>query len=184
VSAAALRRGLHSATVALVVMPRLTTGPALRVVTLVLFAVAALAEGARLASPSLARWAARVVPVYRPDESRRPSGAFWLAAGYGIAAWLPGVTPVAAAAGIAVAALADPAAAWVGSMFARSPGKSWVGSSAAFAVAWLALMLLGLPLGEASIGALVGALAERVPGPVNDNLVIAPAVALAVLALA
>lgn len=175
-SGATLRRVLHASTAALAFLPRVLSWPDARLVIGGLAAVAALFELLRLGVPAFARGVTAVLPVFRPAESRRPSGGLWLAIGYAGAAWLPGATPLAVAAGIAVGALADPAASAVGSWLSRSPGKSWSGTFAAAAVAYLALAFLGLPLEVAVPAAVLAAVVERVPPPLDDNLFVAPAV--------
>lgn len=182
-SGAALRRALHASTAALVLLPNITTWTNFRLIVGALFAVAAVIELARLKAPAFARWLARAVPVYRSAEAHRPSGGFWLAMGYALAVAIP-APPAAATAGIVVAALADPAGSLVGSTFSRAPGKSWIGSFTIAGVAWLVLSALALPVDTAVSGALLAALVERVPPPLDDNLFIAPAVTLAALALA
>jgi dolichol kinase len=165
-------------------LPRVLPWSAVQILLSILCIVAAITETIRLSSPAAHRVIARLVPVYRDSEARRVSGAFWLAAGYAVTVWIPWVGPPAATAGVAVAALADPAASLVGSSFSRMPGKSWIGSAAAMAIAALVLAALALPLKTIAIAAVVAAAAERVPAPLDDNILIAPSVAWVVAALA
>lgn len=180
----ALRRALHAATAALALLPALVSWPAFRFTITSLFVVAAVVEAVRLRLPAVGLRLAAFVPVYRLTESNRLSGGFWLAAGYAIAAWLPASSPAPAIAGIAVAALADPGASLVGSTLARSSGKSWAGGAAALGIAAAALFVVGLPLRTVVAGAVVGAAVERWSAPLDDNLVLAPAVTLLVILLA
>ena len=134
-------------------------------------------EMLRLQRRSVRDALAKAVPVFRPDEAGRASGAFWLLVGYAAASWIPVPGPTS---GILAAALADPAASMVGSRWGRGARKSWVGTVAAWVVAAMALTAIGLPLGVALVGAFVAAGLERWPGPFDDNLLIAPGVAASV----
>jgi dolichol kinase len=171
--APALRRSLHAATAALALL-WLVSPAALRLATLGV-ALAALAfEGGRLGIPGFHRWIWTRLPVFRPHEASRLSGAAWLAVGYAVAAWLPAPGPVA---GILAGALADPAAAWVGGTWGRGRRKSWPGTAAAGVVAAAAGAVAGLTVPGALVAGLVGAALERWPGPFDDNLLLAPGVA-------
>jgi len=183
VSGAPLRRALHGSTAALVLLPQFMPWPTFRLIVVALFLAAAFVELARLRGPAFARWLSRLITVYRSAEARRLSGGFWLAVGYALAVAIP-APPAAVTAGIAVAALADPAGSLIGSTFSRAPGKSWIGSFTVATVAWLVLSVLSLPVGTAVAGALLAAVVERVPAPLDDNLFIAPVVTLAAFALA
>jgi len=138
-------------------------------------AVAAAGETARLLSPRAAAALTRVAAgAFRPAEARAPSGAAMLALGYALAWWL--FPPAAAEAAIVVTALADPAAALVGSRFGRGAPKSVAGSLACACVAALVLAAFGFgpgPLVAASVGA---AIAERAPWRGVDNLAVPLAV--------
>lgn len=169
------------ATAAVLLLVPLGSWTVLRAVLLFGAAVAVGLEVARLRSFRVRDWLARVAPVFRPEEADRPSGAMWLAVGYGIAVLLP---PPAPAMGILVGAIADPVASWIGSAGRNTPGKTLRGSGAHFAVALGLLVLAGLPWGRAAIAAAVGTVLERCSGSVNDNVVVAPGVAAAVTLLA
>jgi dolichol kinase len=184
VSGPALRRVLHATTTALVLLPGFLGWPAFRFIVTALFALAALLEAARLRVPAAGRRIAAIVPVYRPTEATRVSGGFWLAAGYVVAVWLPATSPAPAIAGIAVAALGDPAASLVGAALRRPPGKSWAGSGAVLAIAGGVLFAVGQPVRIVIAGALTAAAVERWSGALDDNLLLAPAVTLLVIALA
>ena len=181
---APLRRVLHASTAALAFLPQVISWSDARLVLGALAIAAVLFELLRLSIPGFGRWLAAFLPVFRAAEAGRPSGGLWLAVGYAGAAWLPDATPMSAAAGIAVAALADPAAAAAGSWLARGPGKSWAGTLAAAAVAYLVLALLGLPVQTTVVAAVAAAVVERVPPPLDDNLFIAPTVTGIVILLA
>ncbi len=176
-SAEALRRTLHGSTVFVLLLVPLASWQVFRVVLLGGCAVVVATEVARLAPGAFGRWLARRLPVYRSSEARRLSGGAWLAVGYVLIAWMPAPHP---AAGLAVAALADPAASVVGSRWGRGDGKSPAGSVAHLGVALVALGVLGLPWPAAVVGALVGTVLERWPGPLNDNLLVAPGVSTTV----
>lgn len=176
------RRALHVASGLLGVGAALLSHP---VVTLLLAGLVALAlalEGLRLATvPGRAAIHGRFGSLFRAAESRRLSGATLLVASY-FAAWL--LFPAAAAArAMVVTALADPAAAAVGSRFSGRLGrKSVSGSAAALGVALAALLLWPTAPLPALAAAVTAAAAERVPGPGLDN-VLMPLATAGVLAL-
>jgi dolichol kinase len=131
---------LHAASAALALLA-LVSLPTLRFGALGV-AVAALAfEAARLRMPGFSQWMAARIPVFRPREATRMSGAAWLAVGYALAAWLPPPGPVA---GILAGALADPAASWVGGKWGGGRKKSWPGTIAAGTVTAVAFHFPGL----------------------------------------
>jgi dolichol kinase len=175
-----LRPLLHAAT-ALLLLTLLQSWQALRS-TLVLAGLLAVAfETVRLSRADVRDLAARWVPVYRPEEAGRPSGAVWLFIGYALAAWMPVPAPAAA---VLAGALADPAAALVGGRFGHGRPKSWPGTAAALTMAAGALLVLGLPPLAVAGGGLAAAALERWSGPINDNLLVAPGVGLVVWWLA
>jgi dolichol kinase len=180
VSPVALRRLLHVASAA-VLLPALRSSAMLRLGLLWVAVLAVLVEFARLASPRAEQWLATHLPVYRAQEARRASGALWLAFGYVIAGWLPMPAPVA---GILAGAVADPAASWVGARWGKGARKSWAGSSAAFLVTVAAAMAVGAAPVAGVVAGLVGAALERWSGPFDDNLLVAPGVAVTVALLA
>jgi dolichol kinase len=180
VKAGQLRPLLH-ATTAFLLLTLLQSWQALRAALVMVGLLAVVFEALRLSRPGVRDLAARWVPVFRPQEARRPSGAAWLFVGYALAAWMPAPAPVAA---VLAGALADPAAALMGGRFGRGRPKSWPGSAAALAIAVLALWLAGIPPLAAAAGGLAAAALERWSGPVNDNLVVAPGVGLVVWWLA
>ncbi len=175
-----LRRALHASTAVLAVLG-LTSLGSLRAVTVCLAAAGVLVESLRLRIPAVRRSLERLVPVYRDRERTRPSGAMWLAVGYAIVVWLP---PPAGVAGLLVGALADPAGALVGSRFGRGARKSMVGSAAVALTAAGAVLVLGLPLRAAVLAGVAAAAAERWSGPLDDNLLVAPAAGLVVALVA
>jgi dolichol kinase len=151
----------------------------LRVVLACAAVLAALVEAVRLRAPGVAGLLRTVVPVYRPRERTRPSGAMWLAVGYALAAF---ADPPAPAAGILVAACADPAAALAGSWRAQgsATGKTIEGTAAHWLVAAVVLGILGWSWGVVVIGASVATAVERWPLGLDDNLLVPLATTLAV----
>ena len=135
-------------------------------------------DSVRLMKPAFGGFVTRLVPVFRTSESSKLSGASWLSIGYARAAWLP---HPAATAGILAGAFADPAASWAGSTVAEpSRKKTWIGSGAAALVAALVLLSTGISLVAVVGGAAAAMALERWSGPFDDNLVVAPGVALVV----
>ena len=181
VTGAALRRFLHASTSSILLVGLWGDWETFRLAVHALLGIAVVGEGLRLGHAGFRGAIARAFPVFRPEESRRPSGAFWLVAGYAAASWVP--FP-GAAAGVLAAAFADPAASIVGTRWGGGMAggggtrKSWVGSAAAWAAAAAVLMSLRLPMQAALAGAFAAAAAERIPRPFDDNLVVAPAVAV------
>ncbi len=147
-----------------------------------LLAVAVAAEAARLLSPrARAGLGGLAGDLFRPAEADRPSGASALALGYALTWWL--FPPATAGAAIVVAAVADPAAALVGSRFGGTSPKSLPGSLACMAAAALVLAAYRMPamlIAFASVGA---ALAERAPWRGSDNVIV-PLTVAALLGLA
>jgi dolichol kinase len=175
---AAMRRVLHASSSALLLLLYVSSVEMLRFTLLGGAIAAILLDSMRVTRPAFGALIRRIIPVFRESESTRLSGATWLCIGYAIAVWFP---QPAATAGVLTAALADPAASCAGSMLADpSKKKTWAGSSAAALVSVAVLMLLGLPLLAVAIGALTAMALERWPGPLNDNLVVAPGVAVVV----
>lgn len=175
-----LRRALHAASAAVALLV-LVSPAALRLGTAYLAASMLALEIARLRSDAVAGALARWIPVYREREHRRPSGAMWLLAAYAVCAWLPAPASVA---GILAGGLADPAGAAVGSRFGGGARKSLAGSGAVAAVGILVIRLAGVPWPAAAAAGLAAAVAERVSGPLDDNLVVAPVAGIVAAALA
>ncbi len=141
-----------------------------------LVVVAAAAETARLRSVRARAALERLGGgLFRPEEARRPSGATTLVLGYALAWWL--FRPEAAEAAIVVAAVADPAAALVGSRFGRGAAKSAAGTAACAGAAALVLAALGVPAALIAVAAVGAAAAERVPWRGADNVAVPVAVA-------
>jgi len=178
----ALRRLVHASSALPLLLVPVAGWSVLAFVVSVAVVVGWMLETARIMDPRVHGYLSRLVPVFRAAEMKRPCGAAWLGAGYLFAVWFPSPAPAAA---ILVVALADPAASLVGSRFSPAPvgAKTLAGSAAHFAVACAVLAALAYPwwlvLGVAT---LVTAL-ERWSAPLNDNLVVPPAVALAVTLL-
>lgn len=179
-SGPALRRVLHAASAAVALLI-LISPAALRLGTAALALTMLALEVARLRSAAVGRALARLVPVYRDRERRRPSGALWLLVAYAACAWFP---HLAALAGILAGGLADPAGAAVGTRFGRGAGKSVPGSAAVVAVAILVTRAVGAPWPTAVAAGVAAGIAERWSGPLDDNLVVAPVAAAVVAALA
>ena len=176
-SGASLRRLIHAATASVVLLIPLASLTVLRGVV-VAVAIAVLAgDLTRLRTPPFGAWIGRRIPVFRSDEAKQLSGATWLWVGYAIAVWLP---ERAAAAAILVGALADPAASLVGERFGRSDRKTLVGSGAFLLVAASLVFAVGVGWRAALLAGVLGALLERWPGRLDDNVLVAPVVALAV----
>lgn len=178
------RKAIHMATAVVPVAYAAGISRALIVAGCVgLAGVAIAVEFARRMSPAAAaRFTAWTGPLLRPHEAAGGlAGATWLFVAYAVVAWS---TPaaVAVAAMWAVAA-GDGAAAVVGRLVGRTRlpgGKTLEGSAAMWlmtaAGAWgLAHWPLGLALGLGG----VAALAELPDRPLNDNLRVALAVAVA-----
>jgi dolichol kinase len=180
VTGTGLRRAIHAAS-ASVLLIGLSSWTTLRVATMLLAAGALVFELARLRVPAFQQVVAAALPVYRPHEVAHPSGALWLALGYAVAAWFPAP---AATAGILAAALADPAASLVGGRWGRGSPKSWAGTGTVLLIVTVAAAVVGVRFPAAVAVGAVGGAVERWSGPLDDNLVIAPAVAAAVALLA
>ncbi|MGD8726119.1 MAG: hypothetical protein PVH40_00670 [Gemmatimonadales bacterium] len=172
-----LRRVLHMGSAACLLCVPFGSWGTFRAIVIAGAVLAVGFEAVRLNVPSVHAWLERWVPVFRQAEARRPSGAMWLAVGYATAALFPEPGP---AAGVLVAAFADPAASWVGGTGSRSGGKTWRGTVVHLGVALAVLLLAGLPLERVVMASVVGTALERWPGPFNDNLIVAPAVAASV----
>jgi len=178
VTAPSLRRLLHAATGATLLLAPLFSWEFLRAVFVAVAVLAVVAEAIRLRAPRVRALLASRVPVFRDREATRPSGAMWLAVGYALASLTPSPGPTA---GILVGALADPAAAWVGSRWGRAGRKTVLGSATHFVIA---LALVSATTGEwpvAVAAAVVATALERWPLGLDDNLLVAPATALTVV---
>ena len=176
-SNSAVRRAIHVSTAAIVWIGGTVGWDDLKVWITGLAAAGVLFEIVRIRVPRLGDLLARAVPAFRPEESRRPSGAFWLLVGFAAAAWVPVPGP---AAGVLVGAVADPAASIVGGRWGGGVPKSWIGTAAALVAAAALLAALGLSFESVMAGSLAAAALERWSRPVDDNLVIAPGVAAVV----
>jgi dolichol kinase len=168
---------MHVGTAAVLLAVPLASWTTLRFVLAVLVVTGIAVDFARIKFPVFGAVVQRWFPVLREKEQMRLSGATWLWMGYALAGCFP---PTAPAAGILVGAVADPAGSLVGS-WGREPGRKTVrGSITVLVVAAGLLLLLGFPVVTAAVGSLVAAVLERWSRPLNDNLVVAPAVALGV----
>ena len=139
---------------------------------------------ARWTDTPASRWLRRTLHmVLRPHERRRFSGgSYILAAGTLCAVLYP--RPVAVAALICII-VGDTAAVFVGRAFGRIRigHKTLEGSLAFFATSILCILWIpGLPLSAKVVGALVAALVEALPIPVDDNLTVPLAAGVAMMA--
>jgi dolichol kinase len=180
VSSGSVRRTLHAATTAVAFLA-LVSPTALRFGTAYLAATALVLEVVRLRFPAVAGLLARIVPVYREHERRRPSGALWLMLGYAVCAWFPGPGAIA---GVLAGGLADPAGAIVGTRYGRGAAKSGPGSAAVAGTTMVAAAAVGVPWTVALLAGLAAAAVERWPGPLDDNLLVGPVTAAVVSLLA
>lgn len=174
------RRALHAASVVIAPVAARLPPPVTSYGLAALVLLAVGLETARLAARERRGLVERFAgPLFRPAESGAVSGASTLALGYALAWWLfPGP---AAARAIAVAAIADPVAAAIGTHFAPgSERKTWIGSAAFALAAGVTLLLAGVPPASAAAASAVSALAERVPWRTTDNVAV-PVLTAAVL---
>lgn len=185
-----LRKALHlgTATLPLTWSAGLITTSQLRLLLASAVAVALAVEAARRASPSVARgFEASVGGLLRGHEQAAITGATWLAIAMAGVVWL--APERAALAALWAAAVGDASAAlvgrWIGARRAAPTGqKSWQGSlaallSTAVGGAWLA----GATWPQALLLGGAAALAEYPRRPLDDNLRVATAVAIAATAL-
>jgi dolichol kinase len=136
-----------------------------------LAALALVLEMGRRVAPAVRRGVDAIGgPLFRPEEARGVSGPTTLAWGYAVSWWL--FAPAVAATAIAVAALADPAAALAGRRFGRGAPKSLAGSAACAVVSAAVLLVAGAAAPAVVAGALVAAIAERAPWPGADNVLV------------
>lgn len=144
--------------------------------------IALAVESLRFLWPAFSRtFDSAFATLLRPGERSALTGATWLAIAMALVVWL--APPNAAIAALWAAAVGDAAAAVVGRSVGRTKtagGKTLAGSIAAvvattLGVLWLTPASLGVAL---ALGA-VAAAAERPAVPVDDNLRVALAVALA-----
>lgn len=150
--------------------------------------VALVAEWARRAWPSVESLFERMVgPMFREHERRAITGATWL-----VLVSTSAVAVLPARPAIAVlwcTTVADPTAGLVGrawrSHTRSGTGKTVAGSLACAVVAFTGLSLLAdFTSGPALAIALAAALAERFPGPFDDNVTIGVGAALLASAVA
>lgn len=157
-----------------------------------LTAAAVVALGIEALRARSARFAATfralVGPLLRHHESTRLTGATWLALAMAGVVWA--APQPAALAALWAAAVGDATAALAGRTFASWRGasphgsKSLVGSlAAALSTALGCRWLVAVPWPAALALGVVAALAERPRRPLDDNLRVAVAVALAAVAL-
>ncbi|MEX0692180.1 MAG: hypothetical protein WD043_10105 [Gemmatimonadales bacterium] len=176
-----LRRALHAAS-PLVILPALWwSWDPVRRLLIVLAAGALVTEIIRLKVPAARAFWQRALPVWRPHEAEQFSGALWLAIAFAIAVHAP---PAAALGAILAAAWADPAAAVVGGLVGKQSGKSVAGTVTVLAVTTGVVLGVGYPLAVAVVAGTVAAMLERWAVAPDDNLWVAPGVAVTLLAFA
>jgi len=177
------RKSIHVA-VSIIAVAIVWLTPALTGRTILALAVllALSVEIARRLNTPIARGFRRGLgPLLREHETRGLTGATMLALGFLIAAMT--FSPHFAGAGMLYAGVGDAASALVGRRWGslRFPwGKSVQGSAAFFAAAvaagWIAPEIAPLP---AVVAALAATLLESLPTPIDDNLILPIAGALA-----
>ena len=172
-----VRRLLHAVSAMVLLIAVVGSWDLLRLALVCAAVVALLLDWARTRLSTWGDYLERLAPLFKPAEANRLNGATWLCVGYALASWFP---PMAPAGGILVAALADPAAALAGGLAGPSRGKTAHGSVAALMVSLVGLWLVGFSWPATLCGAVVGAVLERWPGPLDDNVLIAPGVACVV----
>jgi dolichol kinase len=167
------RKALHVASVGLPLLAWLLPH------AVALAGLAALAAGAVVADavrlrlrPARYLFLRHTRTLLRVHERRRVTGATYMAVAYALAALLFPL-PVAVAA-MLYNGLGDAAAALVGKRYGRRRtrwGKSWEGFAAGLSVDLaVGLLLPGISLPGALLGALVAATIEFLPLPLDDNL--------------
>ncbi len=192
------RKAIHLGALVLPLAILALPTPLVRVLLTVGAALAVALDVARQRSPAVRRlvvdrvfgWMMR--PEELPPEGAPIvfNGAVWMGLSAAACAWL--VPPALGAAALAMLMIGDGAAAVVGRRIGRTrwPGttKSLEGSAAYVVSAFLTGLAVtawpgaDLPLGVIAVGAVVGALLEAVPIPVNDNFRVPVLSGLAMLA--
>ena len=165
---------MHAGTACILVPSIVLAWPTFRLVVIAAAVGWVALEVVRIRVPAAHAFFSTIVPVYREHEAGRVSGAGWLMMGYAVAVWFP---PSAATAGILVAALADPVASMIGTRFGDGSSKTLAGSLAFFVVAIVVLLGVGLEWPTIVAVASVGVIFERWPLGLNDNFLLAPAIA-------
>ena len=180
------RKALHLGTAVLPVAwaADLVSAATVRLALTVATATALVVEAARRWHPGSARrFAAWTSGLLRPHEARALTGATWLALAMTAVAWT--APERAAIAALWAAAVGDASAAIVGRTLAArrrdgTAAKSLAGSLAAAASTALGVRaLVQAPWAVAAALGAVAALAERPTAPLDDNLRVTLAVALA-----
>ena len=177
-----VRKAIHgaasvAAAAVVALLDPVTAGVILASATTVALAV----ELARRVSPAAAQLFGRLAGLLKGREQAGLTGATTLSMGFTIAAVLFPGTPTLF--GILVTGLADPAASVVGTRGRlRYPGgKSVAGSAAFLVVALLVALGLGLEPGPAVLTALMLTALEAIALPIDDNLYLPVAGALALV---
>lgn len=180
------RKAIHVATAALPIawaLDLVTTAVVRTTLAGALGAALAVEVLRRAHAPTAARFERAFGALLRSHERHAITGATWLAGGMALAAWL--APREAAIAALWAAATGDAAAALVGSGLSawrgrRADGKTLAGSMAALAVTALGVRaLLSVSWTDALLLGAVAAAAEWPRRPLDDNLRITVAVALA-----
>ena len=177
----AFRRVLHAATPLLILPAVWLPWDHVRRLLIVLAVAAVASELVRLNVPAVRAFWQRTLPVWRPHEDERFSGAMWLAIAFAIAAHAP---TAAALGGILAAAWADPAASLVGGLTGKGRRKTLAGSGTVLVITAGVVLVVGYSLAVAFVAGTVAAVLERWAVGPDDNLWVAPGVAVTLLAFA
>ena len=169
----AARKLFHVASVALPLLVWMVPRPVAQPVLASLAATALAVDLARLRLRAPRYHFLRLTrTMLRPHERHGLAGATYMAVAYA-AALLLFPTPIAVA-GMLYNGLGDASAALVGKRFGRHRtrwGKSWEGFAAALVVCLaVGLLLPGIPVRAALVGAAAAALLEFLPLPLDDNV--------------
>jgi dolichol kinase len=179
------RRVFHAANGIAIVVVLILLAPPRSVVLVVLSAITTalfVLDWVRFRLPAVNRiFFGLLHPFASPREARGVASSSWYMLGCLLTlALFPRATAIAA---ILVLAIADPLASYIGRRWGRRPfGSGTIEGSLVFATAAFGVLVFFADLPVAAGVALTTALAERIPWPFDDNLVI-PLVVAALLTL-
>lgn len=167
------RKAFHLASVAVPALAWFVPRPVMLALLLFVTAIAVTVEVARRrVRAARYQFLRRTRPMLRGHERHRVTGATYMAVSYTLAAYLFPLP--AAAVAMLYNALGDAAAALVGKRYGRlrtSWGKSWEGFLTGLAVNLaVGLLIPGIPLAGALVGAVTASTLEFLPLPLDDNL--------------